>query len=260
MHVPPKSILFITGTFFSNDCWDQWQLFFRERGFTCLAPAWPFKNASSEDLRNRPRVDGIASNTLAGLTDYFASFIKMLPERPILVGHSLGGLIVQLLLYRGYGAGGVAIHSFPAWGIRCFRFSFLKVFWKALAVFSRTKTTYLMSFSSWRLLVANGLDYEQQKESYYMLAIPESKKIIRDAFATVARVDFSKPHPPLLFTSGTNDRLIPAELNYCNYKKYLASGSVTDYKVFRGHNHLVFEAPAFRREAESILHWLGEIS
>ena len=93
-----KSVVFITGTFISNNCWDEWKSYFETKGYTCIAPAWPFKNASSEELRNRPAIDAIASNTVTSLTDHFASLINDLPEKPILIGHSLGGLVVQLLL------------------------------------------------------------------------------------------------------------------------------------------------------------------
>jgi pimeloyl-ACP methyl ester carboxylesterase len=75
----------------------------RVKALKCVAPAWPNKNASPEELRNRPANDPIASNTLTSLKDHFASIIKALPAKPILIGHSLGGLIVQLLLQTGIG-------------------------------------------------------------------------------------------------------------------------------------------------------------
>ena len=93
-NTPAKSVVFITGTFISNNCWDEWKSYFETKGYTCIIPAWPFKDASSEELRNRPAIDGIASNTLTSLTDYFVSIVNELPEKPILIGHSLGGLVV----------------------------------------------------------------------------------------------------------------------------------------------------------------------
>jgi pimeloyl-ACP methyl ester carboxylesterase len=108
-----KSIVFITGTFIGNNCWDEWKSYFERKGYTCLAPAWPHKDASPEELRNRPATDPIALNTLTSFLDHFVSIINDLPEKPILIGHSLGGLIVQLLLQKELGIAGVAIHSFP---------------------------------------------------------------------------------------------------------------------------------------------------
>ena len=253
---PPKSVVFITGTFISNDCWDEWIVYFESEGYKCIAPAWPYKNASSEELRNRPADDPIASNTITSLTDHFATIIIGLPERPILVGHSLGGLIVQLLLQRDLGVAGVAVHPFPPQGISKFPFSFLKAIWETLVLFTSGQKTYLISFRKWKYAIANGLSWEQQKELYYRYAIPESKKIIRDMYKCVTNVDFKKVHVPLLFTSGGSDRLVPASLNYRNYKKYAAGDSITDYREFKDHNHLVFGQPAWKTEADFILYWL----
>jgi len=254
--VSSRSIVFITGTFISNNCWDEWMSYFENEGYKCIAPAWPHKDASPEELRNQTAHDVIASNTLTSLADHFASIINALPERPILVGHSLGGVVVQLLLQQELGVAGVAIRSFPPNGVNRFWFSFLKAIWEAMVVLSSSKQTYLISFNKWRYTVANGVAYEQQKELYYRYAIPESKKIIREAFNCAAKINFSKPHAPLLIMSGSNDKLIPASLNYINYKKYANGNSVTEYIEFKGHIHLVFGIPAWKEEADCVFHWL----
>jgi pimeloyl-ACP methyl ester carboxylesterase len=252
----PKSIVFITGTFISNDCWDEWIDYFESEGYKCIAPAWPYKNGSSEELRNRSAEDSVASNTITSLTDHFAAIIIGLPEKPILVGHSLGGLLVQLLLQRELGVAGVALHSFPPGGVNRYWLSFLKAIWETMELFSSSKQTYLMPFNKWRYAIANGMEYEQQKELYYLYATPESKKIIREAFNCVAKIDFDKAHVPLLLTSGGNDKLIPASLNYRNYKKYATGNSITDYIEFKAHTHLVFGVAGWREESECVLHWL----
>jgi len=254
-----NSVVFITGTFISNNCWDDWISYFESEGYKCIAPAWPYKNAPAEELRNRPADDPIVSNTIGSLTEHFTTIIKGLPEKPILIGHSLGGLVAQLILQRGLCAAAIAMHSFPPSGISSLRFSFRKAVWRAMALFSSAKKTYLMPFTTWRYTIVNGMEYEQQKESYYLYAIPESKKIIREAFKCVAKIDFKKPHAPLLFISGSNDKLIPAPLNYFNYKRYTFGDSVIDYKEFHSHTHLVFGDPAWRKEADHIHHWLQEL-
>jgi pimeloyl-ACP methyl ester carboxylesterase len=255
----PRLVVFITGTFIGSNCWDDWRSHFESAGYKCIAPVWPHKEASAEELRNRPANDPVASNTLTSLMNHFASIIKALPEKPILIGHSLGGLIVQLLLQDELGDAGVALHSFPPQGVNRFWLSFLKAIWEAMVLFSSGDKTYLMSFIKWRYTIANGMDYEQQKELYYRYAIPESKKIIRESFNCVIKIDFKKHHAPLLITSGSNDKLIPASLSYSNYKKYANSNSVTDYIEFKTHTHLLFGVPAWKEEADAVLHWLQGI-
>jgi pimeloyl-ACP methyl ester carboxylesterase len=251
-----KSIVFITGVFIGNNCWDDWIVYFESNGYNCLAPAWPYKDAPAEELRNRHNDAGIASNRLADLVDYFATIVDKLPENPIIIGHSLGGLIVQLLLHRGLGSAGIAIHSFPPRGVSCPKFSLVKAVWEAMAFFTPINKSYLVSFKKWKYAIANGMGYELQKDLYYKYAIPESKLVVRDAFRCIEKIDFGKPHPPLLFTSGGDDHLIPASLNINNYKKYKTGKSIVEYKNFKGRNHLIFGHPAWVEDAGFILGWL----
>jgi pimeloyl-ACP methyl ester carboxylesterase len=254
-----KSVVFITGTFLGSNCWDEWKLYFESKGYKCIAPSWPYKDASPEELRNRHPDAAVASNRLGGLIDYFADIADELPYKPILIGHSLGGLIVQLLLQCGLGAAGVAIHSFPPPGIGTFKLSFLTAWLGAMGFFTSDRKTYMMSFKNWKDAITNGMTCEQQKQSFYRYAIPESKLVIRDAFKSIARINFNNAHPPLLFTSGGRDQIIPASLNYNNYKKYTNWNSITDYKEFKNHNHLVFGQPAWKENADFILYWLEGI-
>jgi len=251
-----KTIVFITGAFVGNNCWDEWKKYFESKGYNTMAPAWPHKDASPEELRNRQPDAGIASNRLAALTDYYARIVDALTEKPILIGHSIGGLIVQLLLQRGLGDCGVAIHSVPPQGIITFKFSFLKAGWGALGFFTSTKKSFLMSFRQWQYAFTNGMTCEEQKESYYRFAIPESKLIVRDTITSAAKINFNNAHAPLLLTSGSTDHTIPASLNYSNYKKYRKNNSVTDYKEFKGRNHFVLGQPTWREDADYILDWI----
>lgn len=254
-----KSVVFITGAFIGNNCWDEWKLYFESKGYQCIAPAWPYKDVAPEELRNRHPDKAIASNRLDGLVDYFGDKVNTLSERSIMIGHSLGGLIVQLLLQRGVGMAGVAIHSFPPPDVSTFKFSFLKALWEAIGFFTPVQTTYMISFKKWKQVIANGMGCEQQKQSFYKYAIPESKLVIRDTFKCGAKINFKKAHAPLLLISGSRGRIIPASLVYNNYKKYKMSHSLTAYKEFKARNHLVFDHPAWKEEADFILNWLQEI-
>jgi pimeloyl-ACP methyl ester carboxylesterase len=259
-NVLSKSVVFITGTFIGNNCWDEWKLYFESKGYVCLAPAWPHKNAAAQELRNRHPDDAIASNRLDMLVDYFEDKVDTLPGQSIVIGHSMGGLIVQLLLQRGVGLAGVAIHSFPPPGVSLFTFSFLNAVWGAMGFFTPRRKTYMISFKKWKQAVANGMSCNQQKQSFYKYAIPESKLVTRDAFKSAAKINFKRPHAPLLLVSGSDDRIIPAAHNYNNYKKYKTGHSITVYKEFTGRNHLVFEHPAWKEDADFILNWLHEIT
>ncbi|MXV50080.1 alpha/beta fold hydrolase [Pedobacter sp. HMF7647] len=251
-----KTIVFITGAFVSSDCWNDWKTYFEERGYTTLAPAWPHKDAPACTLRERHPDAEVASLRLASLTDYFATIVKQLSEKPILIGHSMGGLITQLLLQKDLATAGIAIHSLQPKGIFTFKFSFYKAGWGALGFFTDTKKTYLMSFREWQYAFTNGMSFEQQKEAYYNLLVPESKLLVRDATTDAAKINFSSAHAPLLFLAGSTDHFIPASLNYSNYKKYSHHQSVTDYKEFAGRNHFVLGQPNWSEIADFVLSWI----
>jgi pimeloyl-ACP methyl ester carboxylesterase len=252
--------MFISGTFISNACWEEWIIFFEREGYKCTAPAWPYKHGSAEELRNRPEDDPIASNTISILVDYFTDILNQLPVKPILIGHSCGGLVVQLLLEKDLGAAGIVIHSFPPKRILLFRIAYLKAVWEMMILFRSTRKTYLISFRKWKRTIANGLNCHLQKELYYKYAIPESRKIIREIFRGATKINFEKVQVPLLFTAGSCDLLVPPASNYENYKKYENVKTVTDFKEFKGHNHLVFAPLIAEREARFILYWLSTLS
>lgn len=255
----PKTVVFITGAFVHHSCWDEWKNYFKSKGHHAIAPPWPHKSASAETLRNSHPNKDIAANRLSALTDYYDTIIRQLPEKPILIGHSIGGLLVQLLLQRGLGFSGVAIHSVPPQGIITFKFSFLKAGWGPLGFFTPVKRSFLMSFNQWKYAFTNGMDCDVQKEAYYQFAIPESKLIVRDTITKAAKVNFENPHAPLLLTSGSDDNTIPASLNYSNYRKYKHSNSITDYATFKGRNHFVLGQPTWKEDADYILDWLNKL-
>ncbi|HXA02361.1 MAG TPA: alpha/beta hydrolase [Cytophagaceae bacterium] len=253
-----KNIVFITGAFVSNTCWDEWRKYFEAQGYNTTAPPWPYKNASAKELRNRqPNDTSLASLTLDELINHYAAIVKSFPEKPIVVGHSLGGLITQVLVNRDLVAAGVAIHSVPPKGVFPYEFSFLKAGWKSLGLFTPIRKTYLMSFKDWQYAFVNGMSLEDQRAAYEKYTIPESKSVARGGLSSAAKVDFDKPHPPLLLTSGSMDTIIPAHLNERNFKRYSKDGSVLDYRKFEGRNHFVLGQPTWKEDATYILDWIN---
>jgi len=252
-----KTIVFVTGAFVTHQGWENWKIYFENLGYTCILEPWPNKAGNPAELRaKQPNDTELAGLRYLEVVEHYANIIKKLPEKPILIGHSLGGLTVQLLLQRNLGVAAIAIHSVPPKGVLSFEFSFIKSLWNPFGLFSSTKKTYLMSFKDWQYTFTNGMSYEEQKDAYLKNAIPESRKALRDPLSNDGKIDFSKPHPPLLFISGSTDHIMPASLNYKNYKSYKHKGSVTDYKVFEGKNHFVLGLPSWKDEADYASNWI----
>lgn len=252
-----KTIVFITGAFVHNSGWDQWKTYFEAEGYRVLAPAWPAKDAPVETLRKRQPDPAIAALRLTQVVDHFAKIIRELPEKPILIGHSMGGLMTQLLVQKDLAAAGIAIHSVPPQGVMTLKFSFLKATWGPLGLFTSANKSFLMSFKQWQYAFTNGMPEAIQRETYEQSVIPESKRISRDTLTSAAKIDFKKPHAPLLIMAGTEDHIMPASLNRTNFKKYAQNnGSVTEFKEFAGRNHFVVGQPTWRENADYILDWI----
>jgi len=253
-----KHIVFVTGAFVSNLGWDKWISYFEQQGYIVTAPAWPEKAGSPAVLRQKHPNHELAKVTLTEVVDHYASIISSLPELPIVIGHSLGGLITQLLVQRDLAALAVAYHSVPAQGVLSFKWSFLKSVTPAFGFLSSVEDTYLMPFRHWQYTFTNGMPLDYQKTTYDQLVIPESKRALRGAISKEGKIDFKRPHVPLLFVSGSEDNIMPASLNYSNYKKYRNGTSVINYKEFPGRNHLAMDHQNWKEDADYILNWIGK--
>jgi len=251
-----KTIVFITGAFVSHSCWDQWRTFFESRGYTTIAPPWPGKDADAQTLRARHPDKTLASVTLGNVIDHYIRIVKELPEKPILIGHSFGGAISQMLMDRGLAAGVVAIHAAPPKGVFPYEINFLRSTSKALGLFTSLDKTYMMSFKKWQFAFTNGMSLEEQRKAYDAIAIPESKRAARGGLTKVARVDFKKPHVPMLMLAGTNDQIITSHLCKRVFKQYRDKGSVTDFWL-KERNHYVLGLPTWSEDAEAILDWIN---
>ena len=254
-----RDILLISGSFLSIDIWDHWKEYFEFQGYNVIAPPWPNKSGSAVALRekhpdNNPK---LALLTLAELVEYYAEIVEKMEQKPILIGHSMGGLITQILVNRELALAGVAIHSFPPQGLIPLELSFYRAGTKSLGVFTSVKKTYLMSFSDFQYAFVNEMSFDEQQEAYQKYAIPESKTVCRGAMTMVATVNFAKKLAPLLLTSGNIDNIIPSSLNKRNFLRYKDKGSVVEYKEFCNHNHFILGQAEWKEEAEFIAKWLS---
>lgn len=254
--IQSKTIVFITGSFVSNSCWDEWKTYFESKGYTTLAPTWPGKDGDAATLRARHPDKVLAAVTLNDIIEHYTKIINALPEKPILIGHSFGGAISQILLNRDLAAACVAIHAAPPQGVLPYEFTFLKSTYQALGLFTSLDKPYMMSFKKFQYAFVNGMSLEDQKKAYDELAIPESKRATRGGLTSAAYVDFKKEHAPLLMLAGTKDQIIPANLCKRVFKKYTDKNSITEF-VLKERNHFVLGLPTWKEDAEYILNWIN---
>lgn len=254
-----QTIMLISGAFVTSEGWADWKQYFEERGFRVVVPDWPYKVGKVAELRKQFKDTAPQGYDLKGIVDYHAALIDKMPEKPILIGHSFGGLITQLLLQRDKALAGVAYHSVPPKGVLVTKPSFLKALWGPLGIFRGIDQPFLMSFKQWQFAFTNGMPEAEQRMYYEKLVVPETRRVLRAPLKKQGKINFSKPHVPLLFVSGSTDNIIPASLNRKNfrkYKKHQPEGTVTELKEFEGRNHLSMSQSTWREDADFILQWI----
>lgn len=232
-----KTIVFIHGMYMNPLCWEQWVDYFQTRGYQCLAPAWPGRDKSVEVLRKQHPDPTLGKLTLSDVISHYADVINALSEKPVLIGHSMGGLVVQLLLQKDLAAAGVAIDSAPPMGVLSIEWPFLKSNWPHITPFASLGSPIEMTFERFQYTFVNGMPLAEQRAAYERYVVPESRRVPRESLTS--RVDFKHPHPPLLLIAGSADHLIPASLNRTNYARYKITTSKVGFKEFMDRNHFI---------------------
>ncbi len=251
-----KSVFFIHGMYMTPLCWEHWVPRFEAAGYDAVAPAWPGRDQPVEILRQNHPDPELGKLTLTDVVDHLAGLITALDEKPVLIGHSMGGLAVQLLLQRGLGAAGVAISSAPPMGVFTTRLPFLKSNWPHITPFADQGVPIRMTFERFQYTFVNGMPEAEQRAAFERYVVPESRRVPRESL--FAKVDFKKKHAPLLLVAGSNDHLIPAVLNKTNHARYSGSASVTDFKEFAGRTHFIVGQSGWEEVADYVLGWLKE--
>ena len=111
-----KTIMLIHGAWLNSASWTGFRSRYEAQGYTVIAPDWPHDDRSPAELRDFPE-KALARVGQMDLFNHYDRLIRALPEAPILIGHSLGGVVVQHLLDRGLGVAGVAIDPAPTPGV-----------------------------------------------------------------------------------------------------------------------------------------------
>jgi pimeloyl-ACP methyl ester carboxylesterase len=250
---PP--IVFIHGLFLTPRSWAAWENFFEWRGHAAISPAWPWHVGEPAAARARPPT-GFDDLALETVVETVARVVEAQETAPVLIGHGVGGLVVQRLVAAGYGEAGVCLGSVPPnrlLGCEVGGFCALAARAEALP----TKGLLELTPDEFQRDFANGLAREQAHEVYRKFVVPGSRRLARDCLGHASEVDLERPHAPLLFVAGDRDRMIPDALCEMNARAYRDPGSVADFRLFPGRGHFLLGEPGWEQIAEHVEHWLA---
>lgn len=256
-----RSVVFIHGAFLSAESWGPWMQRFEARGYKTVAPAWPFLDHSVDDLQRAPdRRFGRLG--IGEIVDNYAAIIRELAEPPILVGHSFGGLFVQMLLDRGIGAAGVAIDPAPPKGVLPGKDA-VRASLPVLLGWESWQRVRRMSFKSFQWGWVHTLSEPEQRAAYEQHVIPTSGRLFLQALLAPLTDDTKVNYRnslrgPLLIIAGELDRTVEASMNLANFRKYARSNSVTEYRAFPGRTHWIVGQPGWEEVADYAMDWLAK--
>lgn len=257
----PTPVLFIHGLWLHASSWDPWVRLFAERGYRPLAPGWPGVPETVEAARQSP--DSIAGRGIDEVAEHYAGLIAGLDRKPILVGHSFGGMIAEKLLGQDLGAAAVAIDAAQIKGVLALPLSALRA---TLPVFrnpANIKRAVSLTAEQFRYGFGNAIPAEESDALYAQWTIPAPGKPLFEA----ASANFTPHSPaavdtdnagrgPLLLIGGGEDHTVPMAVTKSTARQYRHSSAVTDLIALADRGHSLTIDHGWPEVAETALTWL----
>jgi pimeloyl-ACP methyl ester carboxylesterase len=254
-HTP---VLFVHGLWLLPSSWERWRAHFEAAGYTTLAPGWPDDPATVEEARARPEV--FADKSLKTITAHFTKAIGQLRLKPVIIGHSFGGVITQMLAGQGLSATSVAIDPAPFRGVLPLPFSSLKAASPVLANPANLRRAVALTFEQFNYGWTNALDEAQARRLYETFHVPGSAKPLFSAATanlnpwTEDQVDTKNPkRGPLLFISGEKDHTVPWAIVSASYERQKTNPGITEIVPIPNRGHSLVIDDGWREVAEVAL-------
>ncbi len=260
-----KTVVFIHGMYLTAKSWSSWKEKFEKEGYKVYTPGWPLHDASPAERRAKHPDPALAKLTLDEVLEHYRKFLAELKgEKPILIGHSMGGLISQILLAEGRASAAVAIDSGPPKGVvsqaTALRhgFSFVRAAWPLIGP-AKDDEPIEMTPETFARIFTNGMSEADQKTAYEEYAGPESRRVGRGALTDTAALPAMTSRGPLLLIAGETDKIIPPSVTRLNYDAYDEKLGLTEYREFPGRPHYIVGSPGWTEVADFVLQWILKV-
>ena len=248
-------IVFVHGLWLLPSSWDRWARFFEEDGFVALTPGWPDDPVTVEQAGDDPEV--FAGKSIGDVVAHYEAIITQLDHVPVIIGHSFGGLITQILAGRGLSAAAVAIDPAPFRGVLPLPISSLRASRSVLGNPANRHKAIPLTYEQFRYAFANAVSEEEAHALYEQFAVPASAEPLFQAAAanlnpwTEAKVDTeTAQRGPLLLISGEKDHTVPWALTNAAYKLQARNPADTEIVEVPGRGHALTIDNGWREVAE----------
>jgi len=251
-------VVFIHGLWLLSSSWDRWAEVFEEAGFTPVLPGWPDDPNTVAEANAHPET--FANKTVKQVADHFDEVIGTLDTKPVVIGHSFGGLLTQIIAGRGISAASVAIDPAPFRGVLPLPISALKSSSPVLGNPLNRHRAVPLTYEQFRYAFANAVEEDEAKELYDAFAVPASGVPLFQAASanlnpwTEAKVDSLNPERgPLLIISGEKDHTVPWAIANASFKRQKRNEGVTEIVEIKDRGHALTIDSGWREVADTAL-------
>ena len=253
--------MFVHGLWLLPSSWDRWAEVFDEAGYAALAPGWPDDPETVAEANANPEV--FANKTVGDVADHFAEVIGKLDRKPVVIGHSFGGLLAQILAGRGLSTATVAIDPAPFRGVLPLPISALRSASPVLTNPANRHRAVPLTYEQFRYGFANAVSEDEARQLYDAFAVPApGAPLFQAATAnfnpwTEAKVDHKNPERgPLLIISGEKDHTVPWAIANASFKKQKKNKGVTEIVEISGRGHALTIDSGWREVADKALEFV----
>lgn len=246
--------MLIHGAWLNSKGWEHWKARYEAKGYAVTAPDWPHDEGEPAELRAHPRQQLAKSGHRAVIASYEEK-IRALPEPPLLIGHSFGGVIVQHLLDRGVGAAGVAIDPAPTPGVPLGPQAIVSALPVLGDPFSGGKVVS-MTPKFFKTRFAQTLPDALKDEHFERYIVPTAGKMYWDGVIGPIPIKWDNPaRAPLLLIAGGKDLIADASMTKAIYEKQKRAPSLTEFKLYPDRCHWTCAEPGWEEVADFALDW-----
>jgi pimeloyl-ACP methyl ester carboxylesterase len=254
-----RPAVFVHGLWLLDSSWDRWAAYFEAAGYAAVTPGWPDDPATVAEAREHPET--FAGKSVGDVAAYQQAVIEKLNVKPVVIGHSFGGLLVQILAGRGLSAATVAIDPAPSRGVLPLPPAALKSSSAVLGNPANRHRAVTLTFDQFRYGFANAVSEEEAQELYEAFHVAGSGiPIFQAAFAnlnpgTEAKADKKNPERgPMLIISGEKDHQVPYAIARATYKKQSKNKeNVTEFQEIKNRGHSLTIDSGWQEVAQAAL-------
>jgi pimeloyl-ACP methyl ester carboxylesterase len=253
-----RPVVFVHGLWLLPSSWDRWAQYFDEAGLAPLTPGWPDDPETVAQANAQPAV--FAHKTIGDVADHLSEVIAKLRKKPVLIGHSFGGLLVQVLAGRGLAKATIAIDPAPFRGVLPLPISALRSASPVLGNPLNRNRAVPLTYDQFRYAFANAVSEEEAKQLYAQFAVPASGAPLFQAATanlnpwTEAKVKSkAEGRGPLLILEGGNDHTVPPAIAKASFKLQKRNKAVTEYQEIPGRGHALVIDAGWREVADRAL-------